>query len=41
MDFGLRILIHVLSLATQTLKTFFYNVLLELPHVLPLVVHLE
>ena len=37
-------LIHVLSLATQTLKTFFYNVLLELgglPHVLPLAVHLE
>ena len=30
-------LIHVLSLAFQTLKTFFYNVLLELgglPHVL-------
>ena len=37
-------LIHVLSLATQTLKTFFYNVLLELgglPHVLPLAVHLD
>ena len=37
-------LIHVLSLATQTLKTFFFNVLLELgglPHVLPLAVHLE
>ena len=37
-------LIHVLSLATQTLKTFIYNVLLELgglPHVLPLAVHLE
>ena len=37
-------LIHVLSLATQTLKTFFYNVLLELgtlPHVLPLADHLE
>ena len=36
-------LIHVLSLATQTLKTFFYNVLLELgglPHVIPLAVHL-
>ena len=37
-------LIHVLSLATRTLKTFIYNVLLELgglPHVLPLAVHLE
>ena len=35
-------LIHVLSLATQTLKTFFYNVLLELGvGVLPLAVHLE
>ena len=37
-------LIHVLSFAFQTLKTFFYNVLLELgglPHVLPLAVHLE
>ena len=37
-------LIYVLSLATQTLKTFFFNVLLELgglPHVLPLAVHLE
>ena len=37
-------LIHVLSLATQTLKTFFYNVLVELgglPHVLTLAVHLE
>ena len=34
-------LIHVLSLAFATLKTFFYNVLLELgglPHVLPLAV---
>ena len=37
-------LIHVLSLATQTLKTFLDNVSLELgglPHVLPLAVHLE
>ena len=37
-------LIHVLSLATQTLKTFIYNVLFELgglPHVLPLAVHLK
>ena len=34
-------LINVLSLATQTLKTFFYNILLELcglPNVLPLAV---
>ena len=37
-------LIHVLSLATQTLKTFVYNVPLELgglPHVLLLAVHME
>ena len=37
-------LIHVLSLAFQTFKTFFYNVLLELgglPHVLPPAFHLE
>ena len=37
-------LIHVLSLATQTLKTFLDNVSLELgglPHVLSLAVHLE
>ena len=37
-------LIHVLSLAFQALKTFVYNVLLELgglPHVLPLAVNLE
>ena len=37
-------LIQILSLATQTLKTFIYSVLLELgglPRVLPLAVHLD